>query len=112
MRPLRWGLSVLLAVAAAFEPVREGLSFVVGEAVGGVGGVGGLVNLYAPSSNCTTTHDSGEDTPYCFTPGLLLGLTPFALVVIVLTTLPLAVSAGLAAEMQKAPREPELANSK
>jgi len=105
------GFGVLLAVAFAFEPLREALSGLLGDAVGGVGGVGGMVNLYAPSANCTTTH-GGAEAPYCFVPGFVLGLTPFALIVLVLITLPLAISAAIAAKMQKASREPEEPSSR
>ena len=45
-------------------------------------------------------------------PGFVLGLTPFALIVLVLITLPLAISAAIAAKMQKASREPEEPSSR
>ena len=74
--------ALLLIESALFEPARlcvqHWLGAAGGQAVGGVGGVGGLVNLWSPAA-CP---DATATTPYCFHRGLVAGLTPFALVVV------------------------------
>ena len=99
MTPIQAGLGSLLLIAACFEPLRTALAPTLGEAVGGVGGVGGLCNLWSPEDmNGTVLCDqaAAELGAYCFHRGALLGLTPFALVVLLAWTLPLAASAGAA----------------
>ena len=102
MLPLRVGILVTLVASAAYEPLRwltTMLSPSLDEALGGVGGVGGLANLGSPTANCSTT-TGGARAPYCFYPGLVFGLTPFALVVLAVWVLPLALGA-LAATARK-----------
>lgn len=88
MHPLVWGLVSLVLVSVLFEPIRMSL-WRLGEEVGGVGGVGGLTNQFSCGPEDTTT-------PYCFRRGVVLGFTPFAAVVLLLYTLPLAVAAWVA----------------
>ena len=102
MLPLRVGILVALVASVAYEPLRwltTMLSPSLDEALGGVGGVGGLANLGSPTANCSTT-TGGARAPYCFYPGLVFGLTPFALVVLAVWVLPLALGA-LAATARK-----------
>ncbi|CAD7962195.1 unnamed protein product [Amoebophrya sp. A120] len=85
----------LLLVSTVYEPVRVFiLDFRFGEDVGGVGGVGGLCNMWNPRENCTTTA-GGEHGPYCFQKGMFLGFTPFALVMLLVWTVPVAIFAML-----------------
>lgn len=87
----------LLAVALAYEPLRW-LTTVLAprlqQDLGGVGGVGGLTNMAGPTDNCTSTI-GGADAPYCFEPGVLLGFTPFALFMLGVWVLPLALAAAV-----------------
>ena len=85
-----WGLGWLLTLSAIYEPVRIALLRTQGEAVGGVGGVGGLTNQWNPVPQC-------EGFPaYCWHNGVFLGLTPFALVVLLAWTVPLSLAVLLA----------------
>jgi len=61
--------------------------------VGGVGGVGGLTNMWDPRL-CDSP--AGRAGAYCFHNGVLSGLTPFALLVVLAWTLPFALSAFVA----------------
>ena len=72
------------------------------QGVGGVGGVGGLTNLWSPVNDdakftlaCNTT--AGRTQNYCYHPGVLFGLTPFALVLLAAWVLPFALSVVLRA---------------
>mmetsp|Transcript_24092 Transcript_24092/g.77680 ORF Transcript_24092/g.77680 Transcript_24092/m.77680 type:complete len:409 (+) Transcript_24092:2184-3410(+) len=86
--PLRFGLVALLVVSVLYEPMRGNL-YRLGSSIGGVGGVGGLTNQWA----CHTTGGVfGPDV--CYERGVFLGLTPFALLVLSLWTMPLAASAA------------------
>ena len=92
---MRLALACTLAVSVVYEPLRwlcTDLRPSLDDDLGGVGGVGGLANMLNPHANCTTTA-GGADAPYCFRPGLLLGFTPFALVVLAALVLPLALGA-------------------
>ena len=102
MAPLRLGLFATLLASIAYEPLRWLTTMFrpsLDEALGGVGGVGGLANMNGPYANCSTTV-GGVRAPYCFYPGLVFGLTPFALVVLVVWVSPLALGA-LAASAKK-----------
>ena len=88
--------SVSAIVRVLSSAMRHPLLFPwLDEEVGGVGGVGGLTNMRGPHANCSTTA-GGASAPYCFRPGLVLGFTPFALVLLSVWVLPLAVGAAAA----------------
>ena len=90
LAPLQQGLLGLLLGAALYEPVRLAL-FKLGQGVGGVGGVGGLTNQW-------TCDERGPFGPFvCFRRGAFAGLTPFALVVLLGWTAPLAAAAAVGA---------------
>lgn len=94
---MRCAFAAVVATAALYEALRSTLLFPwLDEEVGGVGGVGGLTNMRGPHANCSTTA-GGASAPYCFHPGLVLGFTPFALVLLSVWVLPLAVGAAAAA---------------
>ena len=82
---------MLALISILFEPLRMALHR-LDEAVGGVGGVGGLTNQWNPSASCNTT-EGGDNAPYCFHPGVVAGFTPFAGIMMLLCTVPLAVAA-------------------
>ena len=89
---MRLAFAWTLLVSLVYEPLRWLLTLnpSLQTPLGGVGGVGGLTNQDLPSANCSTT---AENDAYCFTPGLILGFTPFALVVLAIWVLPLALGA-------------------
>ena len=87
MTALRGGLLALLTASLLYEPVRLNL-YRLGNSVGGVGGVGGLTNQWG----CRST-GGVFGGGVCYHDGLVFGLTPFALVVLLSWTMPLAASA-------------------
>ena len=109
--PLRWSLVALLAGSVVYEPLRQTVEGQFGQAVGGVGGVGGLTNQWGPVQRTSSTSSGsgalyvsacGDQAAavvmaYCFHPGVLFGLTPFALVVLCAWVGPLVLGAVLAA---------------
>lgn len=88
---LHWACALLLLCSALYEPLRVGFHK-LGQEVGGVGGVGGLTNLGDPDS-CSST--AGKIGAYCFREGVLLGLSPFALIFLICWVLPFCVVAYL-----------------
>jgi len=90
------GFAWLVTVACAFEPLRQIYSTFIDpdpwhQGIGGVGGVGGLTNQYSPINAygqimCNQT--SGKMEAYCFEPGWLFGLTPFATVLLLAWIVP------------------------
>lgn len=85
---VRHGLVALLIVSVLYEPMRSNL-YRLGESIGGVGGVGGLTNQWGCHDN-----DGVLSKDVCYHRGVFSGLTPFALVILSLWTLPLAASAA------------------
>ncbi len=81
---------ILIGFAAVFESVRDSL-YMLGQAVGGVGGVGGLTNQYAAVSWCN--HTAAYTKLYCFAPGVLGGLTPYAVITTLFWISPLLILA-------------------
>ena len=81
---------VLIFLSLIYEPVRLLLDHVLVDwsEVGGVGGVGGLTNQWfcppITAVNRTTNH---SNAPYCFHRGVLLGFTPFAIIVVIVWSL-------------------------
>lgn len=86
----------LLLAAALYEPVRTNL-YRLDQDVGGVGGVGGLTNQWGCDE---------MDGPFgdyvCFHRGVILGLTPFALVVLSVWMVPIAVSSEIPMKLWRA----------
>ena len=81
---------LLAAFSALFEPIRNSL-WPLGDAVGGVGGVGGLTNLHGPLPSCN--HTAAYTGLYCFHPGVLGGLSAFAVVTTIIWVAPLLIVA-------------------
>ena len=92
MTPVRWAFLWLGLLSLSYEPVRQAM-YRLGDSLGGVGGVGGLTNQFtALPPMCNGRNITGEtNVPYCFKPGVM-GFTPFALVMLVLCTLPLCLA--------------------
>jgi len=94
-------LASFILVSVIYEPLRTFyLEDQFDEEVGGVGGVGGLCNMWNPYEDCETT-PGGEDAPYCFHKGFFLGFTPFALIMLLLWTLPFALTLLIQASMRQ-----------
>ena len=92
-----YGGGVLIFLSLIYEPVRLLLVHVLVDwsEVGGVGGVGGLTNQwFCPPITAPNRTTNYSNAPYCFHRGVLLGLTPFAIVVVIFwSLLPLFVPA-------------------
>jgi hypothetical protein len=111
MKPFSCALLFVWFCSLAFEPVRQSL-WRLGDSVGGVGGIGGLSNQNAPSSNCTV-QSAAADLAYCFDRGIVAGMTPLALVVVLCFCAPFVAAAlwSIAFVRVDEPRERATASS-
>jgi hypothetical protein len=111
LQPFSCALLFVWLCSLAFEPVRQSL-WRLGDSVGGVGGIGGLSNQNAPSRNCTV-QSAAADLAYCFDRGIVAGMTPLALVVVLCFCAPFVAAAlwSIAYPRVDEPRELAAASS-